>query len=152
MTTAAPSRARRDRPGVDPVLAPPGTSPGMSPGTSGHSSVRAPAPQRDPGAPPYTGADLRSEAREKDMLTFRLAGRRRTLSTLVIGIAMIGARIMGVAGVTGVPWSVAIGILSLGVIVNEVAWRLGTTPRFYRAWLRYFFATYDAIPSRLAGS
>jgi methyl-accepting chemotaxis protein len=128
MSAAAPLRSRRDRASAlrPPLVpAPPAGRP------SSHPS----------GALPHEDA-RHAEAREKDMLTFRLAGRRRTLSTLVIGLAMIAARF---AGIVVIPWTIAIGILSLGIVVNEVAWRVATTPRFYRGWFRYFFATYDAL-------
>jgi hypothetical protein len=128
MSTAAPLRSRRDR---ISALRPP--------------TLPAPPARRPSSHPPdaLPDEDVRhAEAREKDMLTFRLAGRRRTLSTLVIGLAMIAARF---AGIVVIPWTVAIGILSLGIVVNEVAWRVATTPRLYRGWFRYFFATYDAL-------
>jgi methyl-accepting chemotaxis protein len=131
MSTAA--RLKRDHPVPAPAR-------GVSSGAPGGPHGR---PHGVPtgGASAESRAQARAEAREKDMLTFRLAGRRRTLSTLAIGMAMIAARF---AGFVAIPWPTAIFIMSFGVIVNEIVWRAGVTPRFYRWWLRYFFATYDA--------
>src|SRR5690349_18631722 len=143
MTTAATPRSLRDAPALSPR---PGRTSAPPSGANGGNGSGNPAPPRAPMPTPDDSRAARearaAEAREKDMLTFRLAGRRRTLSTLVIGLAMIIARF---TDIIVIPWSAAAAIMSLGVVINEIVWRAGTTARFYRWWLRYFFATYDAM-------
>jgi methyl-accepting chemotaxis protein len=111
-----------------------------------------PAPPVDPSrtasAPPapsraHAIADTREdEDREKDMLTFRLAAKRRVVSIFVIGVTMLVAI---TAGVATLPIPVALGIMFGGAALNWVLERVATTRRLYRWWFRYVFATFDAI-------
>jgi methyl-accepting chemotaxis protein len=99
----------------------------------------------DTGAPPSRPSfeDVRAEEdREKDMLTFRLAAKRRFFSIVVIGITLI---VGIVAGVAPLPLRVAIGMMVGWSLLNETLKRAATSPRLYHWSFRYVFAAFDAL-------
>lgn len=81
------------------------------------------------------------EEREKDLVTFRMAARRRFWSTLLVGAALLVAVI---GGVTSLPVPVMAAIAAFAIVSNLLLTRLGTSRRMYRRWFRYVFACFDA--------
>jgi methyl-accepting chemotaxis protein len=91
----------------------------------------------------FTDADLAArEEREKDLITFRLGARRRVWSTFLIG----GALVLGVAlGMAAIPvWAIVVLFVS-PLLINHALLKVSTSPRTYRWWFRYVYATFDAI-------
>ena len=84
---------------------------------------------------------LPDEERAKDLNTFRVAGRRRFTSTVLVMLALI----VGVqAGLTDVPVGVMAALFLLAVGCN---WALGLAlhESRYRRWFRFVFAAYDTL-------
>lgn len=82
------------------------------------------------------------EERAKDAATFRVAGRRRFWSTVVItAILAVGSQ-FGLATVS----PVAIGLLfACAIGANWILTAIGLDPRLYRWWLRHVFAVFDTV-------
>jgi methyl-accepting chemotaxis protein len=94
--------------------------------------------QRPPA--PYA-APLLDEERAKDLNTFRIAGRRRFTSTVLVMLALI----VGVqTGVADLPLGVMAALFLVAVGCN---WALGLAlhESRYRRWFRFVFAAYDAL-------
>ena len=81
------------------------------------------------------------EEREKDLVTFRLGARRRYWSTLIIGTALAISVVGGLSSVP-VPTMVLLAVGAVGL--NWLLTRIATSPRTYRWWFRYVYATFDA--------
>lgn len=84
---------------------------------------------------------LFEEERAKDLATFRLASRRRLLSTIIIAVVLVAALQLGLAQVS--LWTVA-GMFATALALNAVLSALGQRPSLYRRWLKYVFAVFDA--------
>lgn len=105
------------------------------------SSPRLPTPHAGrPAIPPGT-TSLREEERAKDLATFRLAGKRRLWSTLVIAVVLVAAMQIGLAHV---PLSTVVAMCVAAVALNALLSAVGRSPVLYRRWLKYLFATCDA--------
>jgi methyl-accepting chemotaxis protein len=86
-------------------------------------------------------APLLDEERAKDLNTFRVAGRRRFTSTVLVMLALI----VGVqTGLADLPVGVMAGLFLVAVGCN---WALGLAlhESRYRRWFRFVFAAYDAL-------
>ncbi len=86
-------------------------------------------------------APLLDEERVKDLNTFRVAGRRRFTSTVLVMLALI----MGVqTGLADLPVEVMTALFLVAVGCN---WSLGLAlhESRYRRWFRFVFAAYDAL-------
>lgn len=86
-------------------------------------------------------APLLDEERAKDLNTFRVAGRRRFTSTVLVMLALIVGVQTGLAdlpvGVMAALFLVAVGCnWTLGLALHETR---------YRRWFRFVFAAYDAL-------
>lgn len=86
-------------------------------------------------------APLLDEERAKDLNTFRVAGRRRFTSTVLVMLALIVGVQTGLAdlpvGVLAALFLVAVGCnWALGLALHEAR---------YRRWFRFVFAAYDAL-------
>ena len=81
------------------------------------------------------------EEREKDLVTFRLGARRRYWSTLLIGTAL-AVSVLG--GLSRVPVNLMVALAVSAFGLNYLLTGLATSPRTYRWWFRYVFATFDA--------
>jgi len=106
--------------------------------TPRHAAAREPRLSR-PGFTP--GAELLDEEREKDLVTFRQGARRRYLSTVLVGGAIITAVLLGVASV---PRWAMIATAVNAFFFNWLLTALATRPRFYHWSWRYVFAAFDA--------
>jgi methyl-accepting chemotaxis protein len=98
------------------------------------------APPRDGERPP----DERElvEERSKDFVTFRLGAKRRLISIVPIGLAIVVGSLL--AGAPLAAW-MYLGIPVGGATINAVLLRLSTHPRYYHWGYRYVFASFDAI-------
>lgn len=105
------------------------------------SSPRLPTPHTGRRALPSSLASLREEERAKDLATFRLAGRRRLWSTIVIAVVLVAAMEFGLARVP-LPTVAAMFVVALSL--NALLSAIGRSPALYRRWLKYLFATFDA--------
>jgi methyl-accepting chemotaxis protein len=86
------------------------------------------------------GLQMLVEEREKDLVTFRAASRRRRWSTVLIGVALVLAHGFGYADVSVVTMAATFcGALALDAIVTHLA----TGERTYRWWQRYVLAVAD---------
>jgi methyl-accepting chemotaxis protein len=86
-------------------------------------------------------APLLDEERAKDLNTFRVAGRRRFTSTVLVMLALI----VGVqTGLADLPVGVMAALFLVAVGCN---WALGLAlhESRYRRWFRFVFAAYDAL-------
>jgi methyl-accepting chemotaxis protein len=83
-----------------------------------------------------------SEELEKDLITFRLGGKRRLRASFVLGIAAVIAAMLHQAPID--PLNAA--VVALGAItINQLLTRLATRRDRHRWWYRYLFATLDVF-------
>ena len=82
-----------------------------------------------------------AEERAKDLVTFRLGGRRRYWATAVIGALLFVATQLGM---TDVPGLVMLAMAAGVVVANWALVMLATAEATYRWWYRYVFAAFDA--------
>ena len=94
-----------------------------------------------PDSPPVEDRES-VEERNKDLVTFRLGAKRRLVSIIPIGFAIIVGSLF--AGAPLEPWMYA-GIPIGGAALNAALLRLSTHPRYYHWGFRYAFATFDAV-------
>jgi methyl-accepting chemotaxis protein len=91
-------------------------------------------------APPLLS--LFEEERAKDLATFRVAGRRRFWSTIFIaGVLIVGLRL----GLAQVPMLIVVATFCAAIGLNWILSAIGVRERWYRWWLRYVFAVFDAM-------
>jgi len=91
-------------------------------------------------ASPYF-APLPDEERAKDLNTFRVAGRRRFTSTVLVMLALI-------VGVQTGLFDLPVGVLAaLFLVAVGCNWALGLAlhESRYRRWFRFVFAAYDTL-------
>ncbi len=82
------------------------------------------------------------EERAKDLNTFRIAGRRRFWSTILVAVVLI----VGVqVGLTDVPVPVMMALFLLAVSCNWGLSAFALDERRYRWWFRYLFAGFDTL-------
>jgi methyl-accepting chemotaxis protein len=91
---------------------------------------------------PVSAATLFEEERAKDVTTFRIAARRRLWSTVIIAAVLVAALQTGLATVS--LWTVC-SMFGAAIGLNGVLAVLGSRPALYRRWLKYVFATFDAL-------
>lgn len=83
-----------------------------------------------------------SEELEKDLITFRLGGKRRLKAAFVVGTAAVVAAVLGQAPIS----PVNAALVALGAIaINQLLTRLATRRDRHRWWYRYLFATLDVF-------
>ena len=83
-----------------------------------------------------------SEELEKDLITFRLGGKRRLRSTFILGTAAVIAAMLHEAPVS----PIIAAVVALGAIaVNQLLTLLATRHDGHRWWYRYLFATLDVF-------
>jgi methyl-accepting chemotaxis protein len=80
------------------------------------------------------------EEREKDLVSFRSASRRRMWSALFLGAVLPVARYAGLADVSV---SVMVALFVGTLVLNAVLTRIATGEHSYRSWFRYVFAVLD---------
>ncbi len=89
-----------------------------------------------------TAAFVLDEERAKDLNTFRVAGRRRFWSTILVALALI----VGVqVGLTNVPVPVMTVLFLVAVTCNWALSAIALDERRYRWWFRYLFAAFDTL-------
>ncbi len=82
------------------------------------------------------------EERAKDLNTFRVAGRRRFWSTILVAVVLI----VGVqVGITNVPIPVMMVLFLVAVSCNWGLSAFALDERRYRWWHRYLFAAFDTL-------
>ncbi|WP_353266247.1 methyl-accepting chemotaxis protein [Gemmatimonas sp.] len=91
---------------------------------------------------PVSAATLFEEERAKDVATFRVAARRRLWSTVIIAAVLVAALQAGLATVS--LWTV-FAMFGAAIGLNGVLAVLGSRPALYRRWLKYVFASFDAL-------
>ena len=96
---------------------------------------------RRPDASPESERE-RLEERNKDLVTFRLGAKRRLISIVPTGLAIVLGSLF--AGARLEPWMYA-GIPLGAAALNAVLLRVSTDPRTYHWGYRYVFATFDAV-------
>ena len=117
---------------------------GTIPMSEGHYTPRAGgAPPRSP-TPPARPRIARlafgdDEELEKDLITFRLGYRRRLVSTIVIAISFLAAKVFGALNVT---FATVFGVAAVAIVINWVLTRIALRARHW--WFRYTFAAFDA--------
>ncbi|HEX2781178.1 MAG TPA: hypothetical protein VHM30_16880, partial [Gemmatimonadaceae bacterium] len=79
------------------------------------------------------------EELEKDLITFRLGSRRRLVSTLVIALSFLCAKVFGALEVE---YSTIATVAGLATSANWLLTRIALRAR--RWWFRYAFAAFDA--------
>ena len=84
---------------------------------------------------------LHDEERAKDLATFRQASRRRLWSTVVIAAVLLVAMQFGMSPV---PMGTVVTMFAAAMALNGLLSFIGRTPAFYRRWLKYVFAVFDA--------
>ncbi len=94
-----------------------------------------------PSMPVPSHTSTAAEERAKDLVTFRLGGRRRYWATTVIGALLFIATQLGMTDV-GVPVMLAVAASAYAVNFALVALSTGETS--YAWWYRYIFAAFDA--------
>lgn len=87
-------------------------------------------------------ATFHEEERAKDVATFRIASRRRLWSTVIIAAVLMGALQAGLATVS---LTTVGGMFGAALLLNGMLAVLGSRPQFYRRWLKFVFATVDAL-------
>ncbi len=102
----------------------------------GHESRESP-----PGAGPIADREA-IEEREKDLVTYRLGAKRRLISIVPIGLAIVVGSFF--AGAALEPW-MYLGIPLGGAALNAALLWLSTHARYYHWGFRYVFATFDAV-------
>lgn len=109
-------------------------------GNGRYAPPAAPRPASPPAAQrPARLAASDHEEREKDLITFRLGYRRRLVSTVVIALSFLAAKVFGALDVT---FSTVFGVASGAIIINWVLTRIALRARHW--WFRYAFAAFDA--------
>lgn len=89
-----------------------------------------------------TLAHWADEERAKDLNTFRVAGRRRFWSTILVAVVLIvGVQI----GITNVPIPVMMVLFLVAVSCNWGLSAFALDERRYRWWHRYLFAAFDTL-------
>lgn len=97
---------------------------------------------RSPSSTPGTLAHSSDEERAKDLNTFRVAGRRRFWSTILVAVALI----VGVqVGITDVPIPVMMVLFLVAVSCNWGLSAFALDERRYKWWHRYLFAAFDTL-------
>ena len=97
---------------------------------------------RPPRTVPGTLAHSSDEERAKDLNTFRVAGRRRFWSTILVAVVLI----VGVqVGITDVPVPVMMVLFLVAVSCNWGLSAFALDERRYRWWHRYLFAAFDTL-------
>ncbi len=91
---------------------------------------------------PVSAATLFEEERAKDVATFRVAARRRLWSTIIIAAVLVAALQAGLATIS--LWTV-FAMFGAAIALNGVLAVLGSRPALYRRWLKYVFASFDAL-------
>ncbi len=82
------------------------------------------------------------EERAKDLNTFRIAGRRRFWSTILVAVVLI----VGVqVGITNVPVPVMMVLFLVAVSCNWGLSAFALDERRYKWWHRYLFAAFDTL-------
>lgn len=84
---------------------------------------------------------LHDEERAKDLATLRQASRRRLWSTVIIAAILLAAMPFGLSPV---PMGTVATMFATAMVLNGVLSYVGRTPAFYRRWLKYVFAVFDA--------
>jgi len=105
------------------------------------SSPRIPTPRGGSRAIASHAPALLEEERAKDLATFRQASRRRLWSTVVIAAVLVAAMQFGLSRV---PMGTVAAMFATALALNAVLSFVGRTPAFYRRWLKYVFAVFDA--------
>ncbi|MFL5574352.1 MAG: methyl-accepting chemotaxis protein [Gemmatimonadaceae bacterium] len=86
-------------------------------------------------------AEIATEEREKDLVTFRQGAKRRYVSTLILGLTLVAAE---QAGLAAVPAWAMVAMFFGSLIGNWALTAAATDPAIYRWWFRYVFAAFDA--------
>jgi methyl-accepting chemotaxis protein len=84
--------------------------------------------------------ELAEEERQKDLVTFRHAGRRRRAAILAVGLTLYLAVL---SGALAAPLWVMITIFVAAIATNELLTFLARRPQSYRTWFRYVFVIFD---------
>ncbi len=105
------------------------------------SSRRLPTPRGGMRALSANVPALHEEERAKDLATFRQASRRRLWSTVVIAVVLVVAMQFGLSRV---PMGTVAAMFATAMALNGALSYIGRTPAFYRRWLKYVFAVFDA--------
>lgn len=97
---------------------------------------------REPSNRSVTAALTLDEERAKDLNTFRVAGRRRFWSTVLVAVALI----VGVqTGLTLVPVPVMLVMFLAAIGCNWALSAVAQNEVRYRWWFRYVFAAFDTL-------
>ena len=113
------------------------TSEGPYAPPAGGAPRHSPAPPARPRTARLAFGD--DEEREKDLITFRLGYRRRLVSTVVIAISFLAAKVFGALNVT---FATVFGVAAVAIVINWALTRIALRARHW--WFRYTFAAFDA--------
>jgi methyl-accepting chemotaxis protein len=84
--------------------------------------------------------ELVEEERQKDLVTFRHAGRRRRAAILAVGLTLYLAVL---SGALAAPLWLMVTIFVVAIGANEALTFLARRPQSYRRWFRYVFVVFD---------